>query len=54
MPEHQELDVLLILWATSGSEETADEEVQEREQHGTPSGRGERMLPAPQDPDRGN
>lgn len=30
--------------ATSGSEETADEEVEEREQHGAPSSRGERML----------
>jgi hypothetical protein len=29
MPEHQELDVLLILQATSGSEEAADGEVQE-------------------------
>ena len=37
VPEHQELDVLLILSATSGSEEAADEEVQEREQHGAPS-----------------
>ena len=34
VPEHQEFDVLLILWATSSSEETTDEEVQEREQHG--------------------
>jgi transposase InsO family protein len=30
VPEHQELDVLLILRATSGSEQTADEEVHER------------------------
>jgi hypothetical protein len=41
---HQELDVLLIRLATFGSEETADQEVQEREQHGAPSGRGERTL----------
>jgi hypothetical protein len=34
LAEHQEFDVLLILWATSSSEETTDEEVQEREQHG--------------------
>jgi hypothetical protein len=45
VPEHQELDVLLILQATSGSEQTGDEEVHEREQHGAPSGRRERMLP---------
>jgi hypothetical protein len=47
VPEHQELDVVLIWSATSGSEETADQEVQEREQHGAPSGSGGRMLPAP-------
>src|SRR5664279_3808628 len=29
VPEHQELDVVLILSATSGSEEAADQEVQE-------------------------
>ena len=34
MTEHQELDVPLNLMATSGSEETADQEVQKREQHG--------------------
>jgi hypothetical protein len=53
VPEHQELDVLLIE-ATPCSEETADEEVEEREQHGAPSGGGERMLPVPRPPDRGN
>ena len=31
LPDHQDLDLLLILWAASGSEETADQEVQERE-----------------------
>jgi len=45
--EHQELDVPLLCSTTSGSEESADQEVQEREQHGTPSGSGERMLLAP-------
>ena len=34
--EHQELDVPLLCSTTSGSEETADQEVQEREQHGAP------------------
>jgi hypothetical protein len=29
----------------SGSEESANDEVEEREQHGSPSERGERMLP---------
>jgi hypothetical protein len=33
MPEHEELDVLLLWPTTSGSEETADQEVQQREQH---------------------
>jgi hypothetical protein len=37
MPEHQELDVPLILRPTSGSDETANEEVQQRGQHGAPS-----------------
>ena len=54
VPEHQELGVLLILEAASGSEETADQEVEEREQDGAPSGRGGRMLPVPQTPNRGN
>jgi hypothetical protein len=50
--EHEELDLPLNLLATSGSEETADQEVQEREQHGAPSPAGDRMLPAPPTPNR--
>ena len=47
VPEHQELDVTRSLLATSGSEETADEEVDEREQHEAPSPVGDRMLRVP-------
>jgi hypothetical protein len=54
VPEHQKLDVLLVWSATSGSKETADQEVHEREQRGAPSGRGERMLPVAQATNRGN
>ena len=54
VPEHQELDVLLICSATTDSEETVDQEVQKREQHGASSGRGERMLPVQQTPNRGS
>ena len=54
VPEHQEPDVLLVWSATSGSEETADQEVHEREQYGATSGRGERMLPVAQTTNRGN
>ena len=45
--EHEELDVHRNVMATSGSEETADQEVEEREQHEAPSPVGDRMLPAP-------
>ena len=38
--EHQELDVPLACSMTSRSDETADQEVQEREQPGAPSGSG--------------
>ena len=54
--EHQELDLTPLIWASSGSEDAANEEVDEREQHGAPSGKGERMLTvvvAPSPADRG-
>jgi hypothetical protein len=44
VPEHQELDCPSHPAGDSGSEQTGDEEVHEREQHGAPSGRRERML----------
>jgi hypothetical protein len=44
--KHQELDLPSLIWALPGSEDAATEEVDEREQHGSPSHRGERMLPA--------
>lgn len=47
VPEHQELDVPRSLLATSGFEETADQEVEEREQHEAPSPVGDRMLLVP-------
>ena len=54
--EHQELDLTPLIWASPGSEDAANEEVDEREQHGAPSGKGERMLTvvvAPSPADRG-
>ena len=39
-------DVPLVLRTWSGPQRAADEEVEQREQYGSPSGRGERMLPA--------
>jgi hypothetical protein len=45
VPEHQELDVHFVRRTTSASEETANDEVEERKQHGSPSERGECMLP---------
>ena len=48
--EHEKLDVSLDLLATSGSEDTADQEVHEREQHGAPSPSGDRLLSAPPTP----
>ena len=38
VPEHQELDLPPIMWASSGSEDATKEEVHEREQHGAPFG----------------
>jgi hypothetical protein len=36
-----------------GTEDTANDEVREPEEHGSPSGRGERMLPVPAGPESG-
>jgi hypothetical protein len=38
MPEHRELDLPPIMWASSGPEDAANEEVHEQEQHGAPFG----------------
>ena len=48
--KHQELDLPSLIWALPRSEDAANEEVDEREQDGSPSHRGERMLPATRDP----
>jgi hypothetical protein len=45
VPEHQELDVSFGPRSTPGPQRAANEVVQEREQHGSPSQGGERMLP---------
>ncbi len=47
VPEHQELDVPFVRRTTSRSKEVEKEEIEEREQHGSPSNRGERMLSVP-------
>jgi type I restriction-modification system DNA methylase subunit len=36
VPEHEKLDLPPLIWASSGSEDAADEEIREREQHGAP------------------
>ena len=54
MPKHQQFDVAFVLRPTSGSEHSAQDQIEEREQHGSPSGQGERMLPVPPIPNRGN
>ena len=47
VPEHQGLDVPFVRRTTSRSKEVEKEEIEEREQHGSPSNRGERMLSVP-------
>jgi hypothetical protein len=44
MSEHKQLDVPLIPRAPPCSENTAYEEIEDREQHGSPFDGGERML----------
>ena len=52
--KHHELDVPFGRPSTPSPERTANEEVEEREQHGAPSHGGERMLPvAPRPANRG-
>ena len=38
VPEHEKLDLPPLVRASSGSEDAADEEVHQREQHGAPFG----------------
>jgi hypothetical protein len=53
VPEHEQLDISLVLWAASRSEHAAQDQIEQGEQHGSPSGRGERMLPGRPDPESG-